>query len=105
MRERSFGEIASAFGSKAHLVDVNRAHAHDDSAQNSWHSSTFEGQICPLRGAFTSNRVEDKRKRKKNYADTFQSSLSQGYVHCLDTYADSARSMLRFTCLGATLRA
>jgi hypothetical protein len=46
MRERSFGEIASAFGSKAHLVDVNRAHAHDDSAQNSWHSSTFEGQIC-----------------------------------------------------------
>jgi len=46
MRERSFGEIASAFGRKEHLVDANRSYAHDDSAQDSWHCSTFEGQIC-----------------------------------------------------------
>jgi hypothetical protein len=44
-------EIASAFGRKEHLLDAHRSHAHDDSAQNFWHSSTFEGQICPLRGS------------------------------------------------------
>ena len=65
---------------KEHLLDAHRSHAHDDSAQNFWHSSTFEGQICPLRGAFTSNRVEDKRKRKKNYAGTFQSRTAHGPV-------------------------
>lgn len=48
MRECSSGEIASAFGRKEHLVDANRSHAHDDTAQDSWQCSTVSPDLMPI---------------------------------------------------------